>query len=85
MATEILNDKAKALEVDVPVKTAEYVKAVFEQTNYNQLPVVQTGEGYTGTAVDYRAAAGPNSCVGVPCGGATCKEVQEELAVGVRP
>lgn len=37
MATEILNDKAKALEVDVPVKTAEYVKAVFEQTNYNQL------------------------------------------------
>jgi len=37
MTTEILNDKAKALEVDVPVKTAEYVKAVFEQTNYNQL------------------------------------------------
>ena len=35
--TDILNDKAKALEVDVPVKTAEYVKAVFEQTNYNQL------------------------------------------------
>lgn len=34
--TDILNDKAKALEVDVPVKTAEYVKAVFEQTNYNQ-------------------------------------------------
>lgn len=34
--TDILNDKAKALEADVPVKTAEYVKAVFEQTNYNQ-------------------------------------------------
>ena len=36
MTTEIINDKAKALEVDVPVKTAEYVKAVFEQTNFNQ-------------------------------------------------
>lgn len=36
MTTEIINDKAKALEVDVPAKTAEYVKAVFEQTNFNQ-------------------------------------------------